>query len=227
LIANAGGCAIYQDRKGVLHIEPITPKVVDYSIGHFNSYSKSEISLSKPLKQVEVSCYSYNIGKSETELYNGTMDISGTQELLISYSGTATNVSASVSGGTLNSATYYANACKLTITAEGDVTITVTGNSLESSSVRVVIPSGLTGETIAVDNMLITNRDRAVVIGSWVESFMKNRMILSSNWRADPRLDALDIVSNENDYNTNNVLITNVKYSYNGAFKGTCEGRVI
>lgn len=228
LIANAGGCAIYQDRKGILHIEPITRTVSDYNIGHFNSYSKSEISLSKPLKQVEVSCYSYNIGKSETELYNGTMAISGTQEILISYSGTATNVSADVSGGTLDSAIYYANACRLIITAEGDVAITVTGNPLESSSVRVVTPSSsLTGETITVDNMLITNKDRAVAIGRWVESYMKNRMILSSDWRADPRLDALDVVSNENDYNTNNVMITNVKYSYNGAFKGTCEGRVI
>ena len=56
---------------------------------------------------------------------------------------------------------------------------------------------------------------------------MKNRMTLSSDWRADPRLDALDVVDNENDYNTNKVLMTNVKYSYNGAFKGSGEGRVI
>jgi hypothetical protein len=56
---------------------------------------------------------------------------------------------------------------------------------------------------------------------------MKNRMVLESNWRADPRLDALDIVSNENSYNTNKVLMTSVEYSYNGAFKGKGEGRVI
>ena len=56
---------------------------------------------------------------------------------------------------------------------------------------------------------------------------MKNRMILSSDWRADPRLDALDMVSNENAFNTNKVLMTNVEYTYNGAFKGKGEGRVI
>ena len=40
-------------------------------------------------------------------------------------------------------------------------------------------------------------------------------------------LDALDIVTNENDFNKNNVRMTNVEYSFNGAFRGTGEGRVI
>ena len=52
-------------------------------------------------------------------------------------------------------------------------------------------------------------------------------MTLSSSWRADPRLDALDIVDNENDYGTSKVLMTEVKYDYNGAFKGSGEGKVI
>lgn len=227
LIANAGGCVIYQDRKGVLHIEPNTMPDTDYAITHFNSYSKSDVSLSKPLKQVEVPCYSYSIASDRSELYTGAITISGTQDVLVSYSSTATNVTASVIGGTLNSATYYANSCVLNITGNGVVSITVTGKALESSSFKVVIPSGEKGETITVDNMLITSQDRAIAIGNWVEEYTKNRMVLESDWRADPRLDALDVVTNENDYNTNRVVMTRVKYSYNGAFKGSGEGRVI
>ena len=227
LIANAGGCVMYQDRIGVLHIEPFVRTETDYAITHFNSYSKPETTLVKPLKQVDVPCYSYSISADSSELYKGTINVNGTTNLTITYSGAATNVSANVSGGTLASATYYANACVLTITAKGNVTITVTGNSLETSSVKVVTASGATGETISVDNPLITSQDRAIAIGKWVESYMKNRMIINSNWRADPRLDALDVVNNENDYNTNKVVMTSVKYSYNGAFKGSGEGRVI
>jgi hypothetical protein len=122
---------------------------------------------------------------------------------------------------------YYSNACVLRVTATGNATIKVTGKSLSYSSVIVTIPSGASGETVTVDNMLITNHDRASVIGSWVESYMKNRKVLNQKWRADPRLDALDIVSNENDYNTDKVIMTSVNYSYNGAFRGTGEGRVI
>ena len=227
LIANAGGCVIYQDRKGMLHIEPFIQVETDYVINHFNSYSKSDIALSKPLRQVGVSCYSYSVASETTELYKGTMSITGTKELLINYSGAAANVVATVSGGTLDSATYYTNACLLSITATGNVTITVRGNSIESSSVVVVTDSGVTGETISVDNPLITSQERAISVGGWVEAYMKNRMVLSSDWRADPRLDALDVVDNENDYNTNKVIMTSVKYTYNGAFKGSGEGRVV
>ena len=52
-------------------------------------------------------------------------------------------------------------------------------------------------------------------------------MTLKSSVRADVRLDALDIVSSENDYSTNTMRVTNVKFDFNGAFRGTSEGRVI
>ena len=179
------------------------------------------------MKEVTVPCYSYSIETEPTELYKGNVNIGGTLEVLVTYSGMATNVSATVTGGTLKSAQYYSNACLLNITATGSVDIVVTGNSLSSSSVSVVITSDTKGETVSVDNPLITSHDRAVSVGEWVENYMKNRMVLSSDWRADPRLDALDIVSNENNYNTNKVLMTSVEYSYNGSFKGNGEGRVI
>ena len=198
-----------------------------YSINSFNSYSKPEIALSKPLKQVDVKYYSYNSATTSTELYKGSIAINGTKDVWITYSGTATSVSASVSGGTLNSATYYANACVLNITSNGEVTITVTGKSIESSSVIVTTDSGVNGEIISVDNSLITNQANALMVGAIVEDYMKNRKSISTSWRADPRLDALDIVVHEGEYDTNHVIMTNVDFSYNGAFHGTGEGRVI
>ena len=227
LIANASESVFYQDRDGTLLLGDAPTDDSDYGITLFNSYSKSELSLSKPLKQVDVPCYSYSIATESTELYKGTLNIEGTTELVITYSGTATDVSTSITGGTINSATYYSNACVLNITSTGDVEITITGYSLETSSVNIITPSSDNGEIVSVDNMLITSQARAVAIGSWVETYMRNRMTLSSEWRADPRLDALDMVDNENDYGTNKVIMTNVKYSYNGAFRGSGEGRVI
>jgi hypothetical protein len=107
------------------------------------------------------------------------------------------------------------------------VSIILKGYAIQSSSRQVTTISGESGETIKVDNPLITSQERANAIGSWVESYMRNRMTLSSEWRADPRLDALDIVDNENDYNTNKVIMTKVEYSFTGAFRGSGEGRVI
>jgi hypothetical protein len=227
LIANAGGCVLYQDRDGILHIEKIVTTYTDYDISLFNSYSKPEVTLSKPLKQVDVPCYSYNKSTELTELYKGTVNVKGTTDLFITYSETATDVTASAIGGTINSSVFYGNLCILNITGNGNVSISVGGYPVVSSSVIVTTPSGLTGETITVDNPLIDTQDRASSIGVWVEQYMKNRMIISSEWRADPRLDALDIVDNENDYKTNKVLMTSVNYEYNGVFKADGEGRVI
>lgn len=198
-----------------------------YSITYFNSYSKSNVTLSKPIKDIAIGFYQYSVATDTTELYKGTMNISGTKELIVTYSGSATNVSATISGGTLDNAIYYTNACKLMITAAGDVTITITGKSLESAKTEISIYNSDSGETITVDNMLITSMDRANIIGEWVRNYYNNRMTLSSSWRADPRLDALDIVDNENDYGTSKVLMTDIKYDYNGSFKGSGEGKVI
>ena len=227
MITNAGGCVMYQDRNGILRITKLSTVVSDYIINDFNSYSKSDLSLTKPLKQVDVPYYSYSVSGESTELFKGVVNINGSSDVLVTYSGMATNVKATLTNGTLNSAKYYTNACVLNITASGSVTIAVNGNSLESSSVMVSTLGSDKGETVSVDNPLITSQERAIAVGSWVRDYMKNRMQLSSSWRADPRLDALDIVNNENEYGTNHMLMTNVSYSYNGAFRGSGEGRVI
>lgn len=227
LIANAGECVIYQDRNGILHIESLSSTETDYSINHFNSYSKSELTLSKPLKQVDVPYYSYTKAESMSTLYEGTTEINGTTEITVSYSKMATDMVATISSGTINSVAYYANVCVLNITASGDVYIKVRGYELSSSNVTQTVTHDTKGETITVDNPLITNQDRAKAVGEWTVNYMKNRNVLSSDWRADPRLDALDIVRNENSYDSNKVIMTSVEYSYNGAFKGTGEGRVI
>lgn len=163
LIANAGGCVIFQDRAGTLHIEPIANDISDYEIGSFNSYSRPEISSSKPIKQVIVKRYSYSIS----------------------------------------------------------------GGKLESSTIDVVAPISDLGESITVDNPLITDETRAAIIGEWIGNYLKNRMSLDFDWRADVRLDALDIIKTANDYTTSNVRMTDVEYSFNGAFRGKAEGGVM
>lgn len=163
LIANAGECVLYQDRSGVLHIEPLKFEVSDYEISPFNSYAKSEITLSKAIKQIKVKVYNY----------------------------------------------------------------TTSTKGVESTTTDVAVNVGETGETIEVDNPLIVTNDRATALGAWLGTHLGHRMTLDSSWRADVRLDALDIVTNYNSYNSNSVRMTNVEYRFNGAFRGTGEGKVI
>lgn len=163
LIANASECVIYQNREGILHIEPLRFEETDYSITPFNSYTKPEVTLSKPIKQVDVKVYTYSVGD----------------------------------------------------------------RGIESTSTTVTVPVSASGEIVTMDNPLITNTATANSLGEWVSTHLSHRMSVDSSWRADVRLDALDIVTNENAYNTNKVRMTDVEFKYNGAFRGTGEGKVI
>jgi hypothetical protein len=163
LIANAGMCVLYQDRNGTLRIEPLKEDVADYKIDSFNSYSKSEVTLGKPIKYVEMKVYFYTMGEK----------------------------------------------------------------SIESTVGAAGAWCGESGESIVVDNPLITDSIYAVEVGRWMGKHLGRRIALDSSWRADVRLDALDIVTNANNYTANKVRMTDVTFTYNGAFRGTGKGKVI
>jgi hypothetical protein len=227
-IAQAAGCVIYTDRSGILHIEPISTDTSDYELTGFNMFSRPEVSLQKPLKAVSTKIYNYFADENTRELFSGTIPISGTEEVVITYSDTAVNVVATVTNGTLSSAVYYSNACYLTITGASDVTISVSGKVLNSSNMDYITEAGNTGEIQTVENPLITSAALAAVNGAWVKSWLMNRKIMTMDgWRADPRLDATDIILSENKFGVDSVRMTSVKYTYAGAFKGSGEGRVI
>ena len=183
---------------------------------------------SKPIKNVEVNYYNHFVSEERTKLYLGQVKIDGTVDVVIPYSSPADIIDTYVSAGEVNSETFYTNACVINITAENEeITIGVYGYPIETSSSKVVIENGVEGETVTIDNPLITSSSQAQSVGMVTANHMKNQMKVESSWRADPRLDALDIVSISDAYNTNNVIMTSVEYEYNGAFRGKGEGRVI
>jgi hypothetical protein len=56
MVAHAGCCVFYQDRKGVIHIEPRSLKYQGYMITPDVSYAHPEYTISKPLKKIAVEC---------------------------------------------------------------------------------------------------------------------------------------------------------------------------
>lgn len=202
---------------------------VGYEITLYNSYTKPEIVLAKPLSGVDVSAYNYytETDAAAVELYNGALVINGTYTITLAYSKAAVGVNASVDGGTLDSAVYYTNYCELTITASGEVTVIITGTELLTSETVVSLTTGITGTAQSVENPLITSTEQAANVAEWARSYLSLRRTLTSDWRADPRLDVLDIVSHENNYAKQPVRMTSVVFDYGGGFRGTGEGRAL
>lgn len=86
-----------------------------------------------------------------------------------------------------------------------------------------------TGEDITVDCAYLWYSDsRTGALANKYINWWKHREVVSGEFRADPRLELFDVVSVETKYGVlSPVMITYLKYSYNGSFRATYEGKVI
>ncbi|MBC8536894.1 hypothetical protein [Feifania hominis] len=89
-----------------------------------------------------------------------------------------------------------------------------------------VVQNSPSGEIQTIDNPLIQDAATANRVAQWVKNCLKGRKTMSGQFRADPRLDELDTVTVENSFSNSAVIITEIQYTYNGAFRGKYEGRV-
>lgn len=84
------------------------------------------------------------------------------------------------------------------------------------------------GETQTVFNDFITTQEQAALVAEWVRDVLQSRKTISGEFRADPRLDLYDVVSVESKFGLlSPVVITEITYTYTGAFSATYSGRVI
>ena len=252
LIANAAGCSIFFDRAGKLYIAPLSDSenANELEINYDNSYTKPEISLNKPIRQVDVSLYSYS-GEEGKELFKEVLTLQpGDNEFLIEYSElakgdfepTLTLINEGDEASIVEGKTeYYAKYCKLVINNSNiqavNVEVVLTG-TVQKSVERIVpcLNSDViaNGEVETLKNILITRIEDAENAGERLLNYLKRRKRFNVDWRVDPRIDAGDIVTirnaprvtagSEDTTGTFAMRTITSSFSFNGAFKGKCEG---
>ena len=75
--------------------------------------------------------------------------------------------------------------------------------------------------------MIVTEAD-ATRVAERTLDVLKNRKVISGEYRADLRLDCLDSIIVTSKYASNIIALTDVEYSTTGgAFRGTYTGRVV
>ena len=108
---------------------------------------------------------------------------------------------------------------------------TIGNDGITSHTTLSGYPSSLdpnvAGETIEVDNPLVTDSTRATSLAKWLYNHLNYRRELDFSWRADVRLDALDIINCPHEFNEDIVRMSEVEFKFNGAFRGTGKGKVI
>lgn len=108
--------------------------------------------------------------------------------------------------------------------------------SLSKKLRNVIVNDGLAivqreadGADQTVDNPLITTEELAQAVGEWTANILGGRTTVTGDFRPDVRLSAGDIITIENQFSEsgNKIVVTSIKYDFDGGFKGTVEGRVI
>lgn len=105
-----------------------------------------------------------------------------------------------------------------------EITLTKQLKAINVNNGQYILTLGKTGDTEQIDNPFISD-DRAPIVANWAANYLSNRKELSGNFRADPRLDALDRITNSNQFADSIALITEITYTYNGAFRGSYTGK--
>jgi hypothetical protein len=152
-VAHMACCVLFQDREGIMRLEPRGEMLTDYEILQDVSYRHPEFEISKPLKAVEV-------GYGAEESY--------------------------------------------------------------------LLPVNSSGEVQTVENDFIQSAGDAQRVASATAELLKGRKTISGEYRADPRMDVLDIITVQSKFATNRVVISEVEYSTTGGgFHGRFTGRLI
>lgn len=211
---------------------------LDYSI----LIDSPEIATESAVKSIETSIYSYVADVKTTDIYDGQRIVTGTETFDIKFNRIAKDCKVTVqqlddfgkevAGATLISATCYAQAATLKVTASGNVKILVTGVAITAQSSTLKVDASLDANLIpdsvakVVENKLITNRTVAEDVTSFAAYWYNRRYKYNFDWRQNPAIELYDTVIVHDDFNKNNgVLITERNIDYTeGVLGGSCKG---
>lgn len=205
MIANAGECILYTDSQGAIVMEEQnhdeTP--LDYHIDFSKVFEKPIVRKTEKLKSVDVTVHSLHKTEEISDLcYQTDVNINGVKEVQVMYD-TATDIEATIVGGELLQAVYYAHTAFLQIKADSTVSILVRGHIIKDNTSVFSTKVSDTGEVCPLDNPLITNTDRAKNVGEWVAAYLESRNSYDMNFRQDFTLDINDVVYVRSDFEDN------------------------
>ena len=189
-----------------------------------------EIAINDRLKSVSVGVYHYTVASATTEIGRAEYDLLETQTLVVKYSKEyASNVSATVSNGTLVSATYYASYAILTISPASSgatVTVVLNGKAIDYtvSYIETYRNSLISdGMDVTVDNMLITDVAHAQQVAEYVKNYYIRRNQYKIAYTGYPQAEPVDCINFSTVYGSSVVEITSNTIKFNGGWSGDME----
>lgn len=226
IIATTGNCILFTNRENIINIQPFSYILSPYGMSYDFITSNPVVKVQSELHNAIIYINHYSIDDAVSELFkNESLEITGTTKIEIEYD-LATNVSATIIGGTIISANYYGRYAVLEIANNSDepVSLKVVGNKINVSQTIDSKNYNDDGENIEYKNDLITQMVESykeVKLKEFIGNWYNNRNIYSFENRGDITKDTREILPIETDFSSSLIgyLIEN-NIKYDGAWAG-------
>lgn len=226
IIATTGNCILFTNRENVINIQPfnyvLNPDGMSYDFITSNPVVKVQSELHNTI--IYINHYSKEDNVSEL-FKNESLEITGTKTIEIEYD-LATDISATITGGTIVNANYYGRYAilKITNTGEDTISLKVSGKKINNSQTIDSKQFNDDGENIEYKNDLITQmveNSKETKLKDFIENWYNNRNIYSFENRGDIVKDTREIIPIETDFSNSLIgyLVEN-NIKYDGAWSG-------
>lgn len=226
IIATTGNCILFTNRENVINIQPfnyvLNPDGMKYDFITSNPVVKVQSELHNTI--IYINHYSKEDNVSEL-FKNESLEITGTKTIEIEYD-LATDISATITGGTIVSANYYGRYAILKIinTGEDTISLKVSGKKINNSQTIDSKQFNDDGENIEYKNDLITQMvesSKETKLKDFIGNWYNNRNIYSFENRGDIVKDTREIIPIETDFSNSLIgyLVEN-NINYDGAWSG-------
>ena len=226
IIATTGNCILFTNRENVINIQPfnyvLNPDGMSYDFITSNPVVKVQSELHNTI--IYINHYSKEDNVSEL-FKNESLEITGTKTIEIEYD-LATDISATITGGTIVNANYYGRYAilKITNTGEDTISLKVSGKKINNSQTIDSKQFNEDGENIEYKNDLITQMvesSKETKLKDFIGNWYNNRNIYSFENRGDIVKDTREIIPIETDFSNSLIgyLVEN-NINYDGAWSG-------
>lgn len=226
IIATTGNCILFTNRENVINIQPfnyvLNPDGMSYDFITSNPVVKVQSELHNTI--IYINHYSKEDNVSEL-FKNESLEITGTKTIEIEYD-LATDISATITGGTIVNANYYGRYAilKITNTGEDTISLKVLGKKINNSQTIDSKQFNDDGENIEYKNDLITQMvesSKETKLKDFIGNWYNNRNIYSFENRGDIVKDTREIIPIETDFSNSLIgyLVEN-NINYDGAWSG-------
>lgn len=226
IIATTGNCILFTNRENVINIQPFNYVLNPDGMSYDFIISNPVVKVQSELHNTIIYINHYSKEDNVSELFkNESLEITGTKIIEIEYD-LATDISATITGGTIVNANYYGRYAilKITNTGEDTISLKVSGKKINNSQTIDSKQFNDDGENIEYKNDLITQmveNSKETKLKDFIGNWYNNRNIYSFENRGDIVKDTREIIPIETDFSNSLIgyLVEN-NIKYDGAWSG-------